>query len=393
MTGFTWVDAVVLVGVLVVAVAGWRAGVIATAAAFAGFIGGAMVGAWLVPQLLAEADLPALLDAGATVAGMVLLGMVGQAVLGLVGRIVRDALDFRPVRLLDSASGLVVSAIAFLVSAWLVLSVGASVPHLAIGDQIRASRAYVLLEETMSGPGARILDDARTLLAGLDLPSIPLNPATLPPLEGIDQVDVPEAVVDVARASVLQVSASSTRCSAAMVGSAVVVGPERVATNAHVIAGASRITVRTVGGVRDLGARLIHRDAATDLAILFVPGLRAPVPAWDREAPRGTAAAVAGFPRGGPLRVRPALIRGQATIDDDSGSGTRRVHVLQGLVEPGNSGGPVLDLDGEVIGLVFANSALDDRTGFALAPEEVLPAVESTRTSTDEVSSGSCPAS
>ena len=145
MTGFTWVDAVVLVGVLVVAVAGWRAGVIATAAAFAGFIGGAMVGAWLVPQLLADADLPALVDAGATVAGLVGLGMVGQAVLGLVGRIVRDALDFRPVRLLDSASGLVVSAIAFLVSAWLVLSVGASVPHLAIGDQIRASRASVLL--------------------------------------------------------------------------------------------------------------------------------------------------------------------------------------------------------------------------------------------------------
>ena len=48
----TWVDLLLALGVLFVALAGWRAGVIATMASFAGFLGGAMLGAWLTPRLL-----------------------------------------------------------------------------------------------------------------------------------------------------------------------------------------------------------------------------------------------------------------------------------------------------------------------------------------------------
>ena len=92
-----WVDLALLLGVLVVAFAGWRAGVISTAAAFAGFIGGALAGAWLVPQLLAGTAWPAVIDAIATLAGMLVLGLIGQSILGYAGRAVRDAVHFRPV--------------------------------------------------------------------------------------------------------------------------------------------------------------------------------------------------------------------------------------------------------------------------------------------------------
>jgi S1-C subfamily serine protease len=70
----------------------------------------------------------------------------------------------------------------------------------------------------------------------------------------------------------------------------------------------------------------------------------------------------------------------------------REVVVVRGLVQPGNSGGPLLDLEGRVLGLVFANSSVDERTGFALAAEEVLPVVERTRRDTEAVGTGSCPA-
>lgn len=385
-----WVDVGVLVGILLVAVAGWRAGVISTAAAFAGFIGGALAGAWLVPRLLSGSDWPALVDALATLGGMVVLGMIGQAILGTAGRRVRDAVGLAPLRVADSASGMVVSTVAFLLSAWLLLSVAAAMPPGTASDEVRESRAYPLLEHLMAGPGGDLLDDARSLLASLELPSLPFNPATLPPVQDPGDVELTDEVVAVARASVVQVATYSTRCRTSTIGSGVVVARERVATNAHVVAGAGRITAQS--GRTTRGARLVHLDRATDLAILYVPGLEAPAPEWVERAERGTPAAVAGFPGGSRLTLRGARVRGEASIADDAGSGLREVVVFQGLVEPGNSGGPLLDLEGRVLGLVFANSSVDTRTGFALSADEVGPVVVETRTVTEEVDSGGCAA-
>jgi S1-C subfamily serine protease len=386
-----WVDAALLGGALIVAFAGWRAGVISTAAAFAGFIGGALSGAWLVPQLLAGSDWPSLLKGIATLAGMLVLGMIGQAILGFVGRSLRDAVSFTPLRIVDSASGMVVSMVAFLLSAWLLLSVAASLPQGSASEHVRQSRAYPILEAVMAGPGSALLEDARALLASLELPSLPFNPATLPPVQDPGDVELTDEVVEASKRSVLKVATSSSQCGTSTYGSAVMVSEERVATNAHVVAGAGRITVRGPDR-RTRGARLVYLDRATDLAILYVPGLSAPVPRWRDGSQRGLEGAVAGYPGGGRLTLRGARVRGQATIDDDSGRGQRDVLVFQGLVEPGNSGGPLLDLDGRVLGLVFANSSVDDRTGFALAPEEVRPVIAETRDARAEVSTGSCPA-
>jgi S1-C subfamily serine protease len=321
---------------------------------------------------------------------MLVLGMIGQALLGYVGRSIRDAVDFKPIRIVDSASGMVVSTVAFLISAWLLLSVAASLPEGSAAEQVRRSRAFPLLEEVMSGPGAALLEDARELLASLDLPSLSFNPATLPPVQDPGDVELTDEVVRVAERSVLQVATDSSRCALTTMGSAVAVSDERVATNAHVVAGAQRITVRSHDR-QSWDARLVYLDRATDLAILYVPGLDAPAPRWRARAERGTEGAVAGYPGGGRLTLRGARVRGEVTLDDETGTGEREVVVLQGLVEPGNSGGALLDLRGWVLGLVFANSSVDDRTGFALAPEQVQPVIEDTRTSTQEVSSGSCP--
>ncbi len=375
---------------LVVAFAGWRSGVITTAASFAGFIGGALCGAWVVPHLVVDSQWPAFVQAAATLGGMFVLGVLGQTILGMAGRAVRDAVDFRPVRLLDSASGMVVSALAFLFCSWMVMSVVASSSLGTTSEQVRASRTYPWLDQVMAGPGGTLLADARGLLATIEVPSLPFNPATLPPVDDPGDVDVSPAAARAARDSVVQVATTSSRCDSAALGSGVVVSPGRVATNAHVVAGAGRITVReaTDGGVRE--ARLVYFDPATDVAVLAVPALAAPALPWTEDAARGTDAVIAGYPGGGALTLREARVRGQILVGDDVGRGTREVHVFRGMVRPGNSGGALLGLDGHVLGLIFANAQDDERTGFALTAEEVRTAIEASRTATDEVSSGGC---
>jgi S1-C subfamily serine protease len=385
-----WVDIALLVGLLVVAIAGWRSGVITTAASFAGFIGGALCGAWVVPHLLDGREWPAFLQAMATLAGMFVLGVIGQSILGFAGRTVRDAVDFRPIRVVDSASGMVVSILAFLLCAWMVLSVAASSSLGPTSEQVRASRGFPLLDQVLAGPGGSLLDDARELLATIDVPSLPFNPATLPAVEDPANVEISEVAARVARDSVVQVSTTSTRCGSSSLGSGIVVSPGRVATNAHVVAGAGRITVGSANDRATRGARLVYIDPENDIAILHVPGLESPVPRWVADAPRGTDAVVAGYPGGGPLTLAEARVRGQIVVADDQGSGSREVHVFRGLVRPGNSGGALLGLDGSVLGLVFANAQEDDQTGFALTEPEVRSAIEATRNATDGVPSGAC---
>ena len=386
-----WVDIALLVGLLFVAIAGWRSGIITTAASFAGFIAGALAGAWIVPRLLADAQWPLVIQAVATIAGMFVLGILGQAVLGFAGRALRDAVDVRPIRIVDSASGMVVSILAFLLCSWMLLSVAATSSLGPASEQVRASRGFPLLDQVMAGPGASLLDDARELLATIDVPSLPFNPTTLPPVDDPQDVEVSPDASRVANESVVQVSTTSTRCGSSTLGSGVVVSREHVATNAHVVTGAGRITVRNAGDRSVRGARLVHLDPATDVAILYVPGLESPAPPWTANAPRGTDAVVAGFPGGGSLMLGEGRVRGQILVGDDTGPGSREVHVFQGLVRPGNSGGALLALDGSVLGLVFANAQDDDRTGFALTEGEVAKAIRSTRGATADVPTGACP--
>ncbi len=383
-----WVD-VAMVGVLlVVALGGWRTGLIATASAFFGFVAGAALGVWLVPRLLAGRDLPDLVGMGLLLLGLIVGGVLGQAILGRLGSALRSALDFAPVRVLDSLAGSLVSAGVFLFAAWLVLSMVATLPANPPVEQVRDSRSYATLEQVMAGPGSSLLAQVRGLLAQLELPRIPFNDALLPPVAAPDDVDVSAQARAVAAASVLPVSALAGRCERSSTGSSVVVGPQRVVTNAHVVGGASRITVRHGGST--FAARLVYLDRRVDVAILYVPGLRAAAPGWV-EARRGMEAAVAGYPKGGPLKVRPARVRGSATIATDVGSGQRQAVVFRGLVQPGNSGGALLNTSGKAVGLVFASAADDEHTGFALPASTVTAVIEKTANATRAVSSGACP--
>jgi Trypsin. len=89
--------------------------------------------------------------------------------------------------------------------------------------------------------------------------------------------------------------------------------------------------------------------------------------------------------------VRDVLRATGADIYGNTGV-VREVYSLFARIEPGNSGGPLLTPRGEVVGIVFAKSLDDDRTGYALTLDEARPVLDAANGSLAPVSTGGCAA-
>jgi S1-C subfamily serine protease len=163
-------------------------------------------------------------------------------------------------------------------------------------------------------------------------------------------------------------------------------------TNAHVVAGIDRPTVRVGGVGRLYQARVVLFDPQKDVAVLYVPALRAPVLHFDGVASRGDSAVVAGYPQDGGLDLQAATVasRINATGQNiyNSGTVTREIYSIRSTVRPGNSGGPLLTTDGEVYGVVFARSTSDDETGYVLTAHEVASDAKKAAHATARVDTG-----
>jgi S1-C subfamily serine protease len=163
-------------------------------------------------------------------------------------------------------------------------------------------------------------------------------------------------------------------------------------TNAHVVAGVSDPVV--IVGDDEVPATVVHYNEDLDVAVLAVDGLSRPFLRFDRNGRERQPGAVLGYPQDGPYDVQAARIRTEQRLrsPDIYGNGTvvREVFSIRALVRPGNSGGPLVDADGEVLGVIFAASVSDRDTGYALTAEQVRESAARGVTSEREVSTGDC---
>ena len=177
-------------------------------------------------------------------------------------------------------------------------------------------------------------------------------------------------------------------------GSGFVYARDRVMTNAHVVAGTDELSLTVRGVGRGYAATVVYLDPELDVAVLSVPGLGSAPLQFARNPSSGQEAAVAGFPHGGRLTVAAARVRAviNARGSDIYGHGTitREIVSLRGSVISGDSGGPLLDADGHVVGVIFASSETDPDTGYALTPRSVAKAATTGLTATKAVPTGSC---
>jgi S1-C subfamily serine protease len=220
-------------------------------------------------------------------------------------------------------------------------------------------------------------------------------PEQILPVPSPDRNAISAEVVGRAERSIVKIMGDAEQCGRGQEGSGVVVGPQRVATNAHVVAGVSAPTVQVGGVGPKLSARVVLFDPERDLAVLAVPELTAPaLPLAAGDLGHGDDAVVAGFPHNGPLLATAARVRAvlQATGEDIYGkAGVQRgVYSLYAKVEPGNSGGPLISGDGKLAGIVFAKSLDDSATGYALTISEVKGDIGAGVAADRGVPSGGC---
>jgi S1-C subfamily serine protease len=226
-----------------------------------------------------------------------------------------------------------------------------------------------------------------TVFAGLG--PEPVSPIGAPDARIVRQ----EAVVDAASQTV-KILGEGRSCEFGLEGSGFAFAPERVMTNAHVVAGADSIQVGTSAGGRTYDATLVYFDPVMDLAVLEVPELPVKPLTFAAEAERGENAAILGYPENGGLQTTPARVGEQMVASGrdiyGDGSVVREVLALRADVRPGNSGGPAVNRDGEVIGVVFAASVDRNNTGYAMTSRQVVNAVNEGLSSDREVDSGPC---
>jgi len=394
--GLDLVLAIVLVSYALI---GYRHGFVVSVMSLVGFLAGGALGMWLLPELLRHwdtVDNNVVWRTMVLVLGVFVLAAVGQASAVAVGSRVRSGLRDEPGRLADSVLGAVATVLAVSVLVWFLAGAVREGAQTPLAKAIGTSRIISTIDRFVPAQTGRLFAGFQGVLDREGFPRV-FDGVRAEPIAPISPPDNQLALgAGVARAamSVVKITGVASSCNREQEGSGWVVAPERVVTNAHVVAGTTSENVRIQGAGRAYDARVVVFDPKRDLAVLSVPGLAAPVSTLGASLKRSGGAVVAGFPLNGgyrldAARVRDVLIATGADIYGSPGV-VRQVYSLYARVQPGNSGGPLLSPSGAVVGIVFARSLDDDKTGYALTLDEARPVLDAAHSSSSPVSTGGC---
>jgi S1-C subfamily serine protease len=389
--GLTVLDLALILALLSYLIYGLRNGFLVTLGGIAGFAAGAVAAFFAVPLVSGFVD-----DSGwrltAIVAAAVVLMALGHGLGTMIGRKIRGAVRIKPLRAVDRLVGgavnVVVSALVMSMLAFSVSALG--VPF--VSQQLAESKVIRYIDGLTPVPVKTTMAQLRSTVIGNGIPTL---------LEGLDQgqpVSAPDASTDTpalnrAGQSVLKIAGTAYQCGQNQTGTGFVVSPGRVVTNAHVVAGVSQPVVEIPDGGAMPG-RVVYFDTRHDLAVLAVDGLPSEPLTLVSDLPNGSPAAFAGYPHGGPFKSNPATVQDitSVLVPDIYGQNPapEEIYRLAGNVQPGNSGGPLLTMEGLVAGVIFAKATSDAELGFAITMEDLFPVASQAAALSAPVSSGQC---
>jgi S1-C subfamily serine protease len=387
-----WVDLLIIGLMLLAAVHGLRLGALVQILTFGGFWLGMLVGTLVWVHALAFIHNEA--ARAVITVGLVLVTATAMSYAGRVlGTWSNVSVRRHHLGTVDSAAGVLVAVVAVLLSCWLVASVISSPNSRFTWLSSAVARSDILHSVDRVLPQVpSVFSDLQTFLNDQGFPQVfstltpPTNRAVSTPTSARTS-----SLADPAIYSTVKVL--GTACDNEQEGSGFVVGHGLVATNAHVVAGES--STQVVLGGTPYKATTVLFDPEFDLAILRTRApLGAVLPIDPSFVPRGTQAALLGYPEDGGLTVGPAGVTAEVTaVGKDiynQGTVTRGVYALDAYVRPGNSGGPLMGAGGEVIGVVFSRSTVYSNVGYALTSPGVLTRVQEASSRQAAVSTGRC---
>lgn len=391
MTG-AMIDVILLIALLLAAVVGVSRGLLASAGALAGLAAAGFGAWWLLPLVSQAVPWPAVRGVAVAASGVALL-LAGASIGSALGGVLRRGVDRIRLRPLDRVLG---GALSVAVVALALSLVGQSVAVTAIpgvSSAIGSSQVLRAIDAATPRPVAAALAQARQAVLADGLPrlgaliDLPAVSRAVPP------VDLDDPALQAAAQSVARITGTAAECSRTLTGSGFVIAPDRVITNAHVVAGVSDPVVE-LPGARAREGEVVYFDPVDDLAVIAVPGLRAaPLPVAG-ELTAGDAAVVQGYPFGGPFTADTAVVQTVADVPvpDIYGSSEtiRRIYGMAATVQPGNSGGPVLTPAGAVAGVVFARADDGSAVGYAATTVELMPVLAQASDLVAPTTTGAC---
>jgi S1-C subfamily serine protease len=360
---------------------GYRQGLIVGVLTLIGFGTGALAGSRLAPLLLNEGSespyAPLFAALGALFFGALVAVTLESLALSLRQRLIRG----RAMHVLDGVGGGALIAAVAVGLAWVCGAVALHAPGAA---ELRADVQRSVILRSLND----LLPPSGPLLHALN--RVDPAPSITGPTTPVAPPDARLAAdPDVQRAGASVVRVLGTACGLGVEGSGWVAAPGIVVTNAHVVAGEDDTTVTTQDGA-SIDAQAVGYYPEDDLALLSIDAELPALPTASDPA-RGTGGAVLGYPENGPYAVTPARLGDTQTVlsEDSYGRGPirREIAFLRGSVRSGNSGGPLVDSSGRVLGTVFAATTSGPPGGFAVPNDVVASALGD---SGAPVSTGAC---
>lgn len=384
------IDLLIVLFVLSSLARGYRIGLIRQAGSTIGFVIGLYLGSMIANVVIGHitSSLSKSLTSLFIVLGAsIILMTVGEiAGMRLKHRLLSHSLDH-----IDGAFGSLMSVVTLLLAVWLAASIVVLGPSNGFEQNVKTSRIIAALNQALP-PATKILSTLNKLIDPNGFPQVfsglEPHPNTTTPLPSLGSLD---RAVNSSKASIVKVE--GTGCGGIVEGSGFVVATNKIATNAHVVAGISHPKVIDANGIHS--TQVVWFDSNLDLAVLKVSNLAGrPLAVNPTEEPEGTPGVVLGYPGGGNLDAQPASIVSRFTALGRNiyghGTTSREIYSLQAKVIPGNSGGPLIGTDGTVLGIIFATSTTYNNVGYALTGHQVSGELVQAESSNTTYTTGTC---
>jgi S1-C subfamily serine protease len=390
-------DLILLLLLALFAVSGYRQGFIVGLLSFVGFVGGGIVGMLIAPPVAkAVVDGPAQQALLAIVIAF-LAATLGQLLASSAGSVLRNRVTGNNARSIDAVGGAIVSAISLLIVAWFMGNAASNATWAPVQRQVKNSAVLKTVNGVMPDAAQTWFNTFKQFISDNKWPQV------FSGLGGEPFVDVPPPddrilstpALKATEQSIVKISGTAPSCQKEIEGTGFVYAPGKVMTNAHVVAGVTgHPDVQSFSG-KVFSGKVVLYDPRRDVAVLDVPRLSAPPLHFDQGAKSGDSAIVAGYPKNEGFTTRAARVRAKqiakgADIYRSASPVKREIYTIRGLVEPGNSGGPLLSTDGTVYGVIFAAALDDSQTGYALTASEVSSDAQAALTTNTAVSTEDC---